>query len=67
MLVFFKADAITQLYFTSYFHSGLEYSDDIAKNRAIFGIFEIAYWAFLWLKLNSGQHLTQPFLSLFYI
>ena len=46
-------------------HSGLEHSDDISKNRANFGIFEIAYWAFLWLKLNSGQHLTLPLLSIF--
>ena len=39
-------------------------SDDVAKNRANFGIFEIDFWAFLWLKLNSGQHFTLPFLSL---
>ena len=25
------------------------------------------YWAFLWLKFNSGQHLTLSFLSLFCI
>ena len=49
------------------YHSGLEYSDDIAKNRAILGNVEIAFWAFLWLKLNSVQHLTLPFLSLFCI
>ena len=42
-------------------------SDDVAKNRANFWIFGIDFWAFLWLKLNSGQHFTLPFLSLFCI
>ena len=39
----------------------LEYNDDHAKNQTNFGILEFENWVFLWLKLNSGQHLKPNF------